>query len=137
MRPIAILVPLLALLGGCATQGKPQKLLQNTLSAYASTVRWGGFGPEALAYVDPEYQKAHPLSTLDMQRYQQVRVSYYHDQPAQNLSPTEVSQIVEIGVVNEHTQGERAVVDRQHWHWDEKAQRWWLTSGLPDITHHE
>ena len=136
MRRIAAALSALVLLGGCASQGKPQKMLTSTLSAYASTVRWGGFGPEALGYVDPDYQKAHPLSQIDMERYAQVRVSYYHDQPAQQLSPTEVSQVVEVGIVNEHTQGERSVIDRQHWHWDEKAQRWWLTSGLPDITRH-
>ena len=45
----------------------------------------------------------------------------------------EIAQVVEIGVVNEHTQTERAVVDRQRWRWDKQAKRWWLMTGLPAI----
>lgn len=138
MRRIASLTFSAALalsLGGCATTGKPQKILQQNLMDYASTIRWGGFDG-ALAFIDPDYLKAHPVTALDMERYHQIRVSYYHDQPAVMAGEREAHQIVEIGIVNEHSQAERAVVDRQIWRWDEKAKRWWLTTGLPDITRH-
>lgn len=135
MRRIAlvVLVALLSLLGGCATTGNPKKVLQETLMSYASTLRWGGF-EQAMSYMDPEVLKAHPPTRLELERFRQVRVSYYHEQPAQNVSATEVTQLVEIGIVNEHSQSERSVIDRQRWRWDETAKKWWLMSGLPDIT---
>jgi hypothetical protein len=46
----------------------------------------------------------------------------------------EVTQIVEIGVLNVNTQTERALVDRQLGRYDEKTKHWHIVSGLPDIT---
>ena len=126
----------LLLFAGAALAVKPQKELQPTLLNYAATLRWGDF-EQGLAFIDPDVLKQHPLTRLELDRYRQVRVSYYHDQGVQNLSPTEIAQVVEIGVVNEHTQTERAVVDRQRWRWDKQAKRWWLMTGLPDITHED
>jgi hypothetical protein len=132
MRRILV-AALVLLLSSCATSGKPKRILQETLINYASAVRWSGF-EQALAFMDPEVLKAHPPSKLELERFRQVRVTFYHDQPAQNVSETEVTQIVEIGIVNEHSQSERSVIDRQRWRWDEPAKKWWLVSGLPDIT---
>lgn len=124
---------LLAALSGCATaKSKRERVMEQTLVNYASAVRWGGF-QQALAFVDPETLKQRPVSDLELKRYEQVRVSYYHEQPPV-VNGNELTQLVEIGIVNEHTQSERAIIDRQRWRWDEAAQRWWLISGLPDIT---
>jgi hypothetical protein len=57
-------------------------------------------------------------------------------QPAAPVSETEVRQTVEIGLVNINTQAARSVVDNQIWRYDEVQKRWWLTTGLPDITRH-
>ena len=133
MRRILV-AALVLLLSSCSTTGKPKKILQETLMSYASTVRWSGF-EQAMAFMDPEVLKAHPPTRLELERFRQVRVSFYHDQPAQDVSETEVTQIVEIGIVNEHSQSERSVIDRQRWRWDEAKKKWWLMSGLPDITH--
>jgi hypothetical protein len=135
MRRYALVPIALLIASSTAFAGKAEKMLAPTLSSYGSTLRWGSF-EQAASFVDPEYLKAHPLSNLDLQRYAQVRVSFYHDDsPPQSISPTDIMQLVEIGIVNEHTQSERTIVDRQHWHWDAKAKKWWLVSGLPDITH--
>ena len=84
---------------------------------------------------DPEVRAEHPLSELDRARYKQVRVTEYDDGSGPvPISPTEVQQTVRLSVVNIHTQAERTIIDRQTWHYDEKAKHWWLTSGLPDIT---
>ncbi len=136
-RALALVLPILcALLAACATQGKTRRALDQTLLDYATAVRWGGF-EQALAFVDPAELAAHPPSRLDLERYRQVRVSYYHDQPVQITGENEAHKLVEIGIVNEHTLGERRLLDHQTWRWDAKAQRWWLTSGLPDITRHD
>jgi hypothetical protein len=132
---VASMMLLLAVLGGCATAAKHSKetQLDETLKSYAATVRWGDM-TQAEAFLAPDYREHHPLSKLDLSRYHQVQVTWYHDAPAVPVSANEVSQTVEIGLVNVNTQGARSVVDHQLWRYDDKAERWWLVSGLPDIT---
>jgi len=131
------LLPLLALLAmlcaGCATDQRNQALI-HTLSAYGSTLRWGDF-QSALQFVDPKVREANQPTALDLARYQQVRVTGYDDgagpvPDGENV----VRQVVQIGLVNINTQSERTVIDRQTWRYDPEKKRWWLVSGLPDIT---
>lgn len=129
-----VIVVLIGLLSGCNTKAD-KDLLQTTLENYAATIRWGNF-EDAVGYVDPETLKAHPLSALDLARYHQVRVTAYNEQPYKPVGEMEARQVVEIGIVNNNTQVMRSFVDRQLWRYDEKAKRWWLVSGLPDITQH-
>ena len=131
------LFPLLALVAmlcaGCATDQRNQALV-TTLNAYASTLRWGDF-QSAQQFVDPKVREAHPLRSLDLARYGQVRVTGY-DEGAGPVPDGEnqVRQVVQISLVNVNTQSERTVVDRQSWRYDPDKKRWWLMSGLPDIT---
>lgn len=111
----------------------PQKKLPETLHAYSATIRWEEFS-QALAFVDVNYLAQHPLSQLELERYRQVRVSYYHDSDPVFTKPDEAHIVVEIGLINVNTQSARSIVDRQVWRWDRKAKRWWLMTGLPDIT---
>jgi hypothetical protein len=112
-----------------------ETILEDTLKNYAATIRWGDM-LQAQAFVDPAYRQAHPLSDLDMQRYRQVQVTAYNDQPAAPLNDNEIAQTVEIGLVNVNTQTARSIIDHQVWRYDEKQKRWWLMTGLPDITRH-
>ena len=130
-----LLALILVLLAGCGTIKNKSTVLENTLETYASVIRWGNFD-DALHFVDPEVQKQHPVSALDLERYHQIRVTVYTEQPAKPVSANEVQQVVEIGVVNVNTQAARAIIDRQLWRYDEKSNHWWLMSGLPDITSH-
>ena len=136
MRRIAsILVVLLSvlLLAGCATKTRSDALI-TTLKAYGSTLRWGDF-QSAMQFMDPKVRAARPLSSLQLARFQQVRVTEYNDDAGP--VPTgdfDVQQTVVINLVNVHTQSERSVVDHQTWHYDEATKHWWLTSGLPNIT---
>jgi hypothetical protein len=109
--------------------------LNVTLAAYANALRWGDF-EQALKYVDADYLKAHPLHELDTERYRQVRVVSYTERPVVPVGKDEVEQIVDIGLLNNNTQTERNIVDRQRWHYDEKTKHWHNVSGLPDITQH-
>jgi hypothetical protein len=125
---------LVMLLTGCAAVSKSeQNLLEDTLDTYSSVIRWSNF-EEAVTFIDPATLKAHPISKLDLERLNQVRVTSYNAQPARNTGEHEVRQIVEIGLVNVNTQSARSVIDRQAWRFDAKEKRWWLVSGLPDIT---
>jgi hypothetical protein len=113
-----------------------ETILEDTLKNYAATIRWGDM-LQAQACVDPAYRQAHPMSDLDMQRYRQVQVTAYNDQPAAPINANEVGQTVEIGLVNINTQAARSVIDHQVWKYDEKQKHWWLMTGLPDITRHD
>ena len=139
LRRAVPLVPMLAvLLAGCASMSldrmkTKEGILEETLQTYAATMRWGDM-TRCLAFVDPKYRAEHPMSELDLARYKQVAVTAYDDQPATPISANEVTQTVEIGLVNVNTQSARTVIDHQVWRYDEKDKHWWLTTGLPDIT---
>jgi len=135
MRRILSLLVVLSvlLLAGCATKTRSDSLT-TTLKAYGSTLRWGDF-QSATQFMDPKTRAAHPLTPLQLARFQQVRVTEYDD--GAGPVPTgdfDVQQTAMISLVNIHTQSERSIVDHQTWHYDEATKHWWLTSGLPDIT---
>ena len=134
MRRLAVLLGLAAalLLGGCASD-RQASALETTVSSYAATMRWDDF-EAALAFVDPKVLAKHPMSKFDLARYAQVRVSTYETQGVLPSPPGEFRQIVAIGLINRNTQTERTILDHQTWRYDAKAKKWWLESGLPDIT---
>jgi len=134
VRSCLFAIALLAL-AGCFPAKHNVLLLDDTLTNYASVIRWGDV-EGALSFVDPEVLKAHPVTKLDLERFHQVQITTYNDQPPVRINDLEVRLIVEIGLVNTNTQAARTIVDKQVWRLDEKANRWWLMSGLPDITAH-
>lgn len=133
-RIVAVLLAL-CLLAGCATQKSKRDLLEATLESYAATIRWGNF-EDAAAFVDPQTLKVHPLTSLDLERYRQVRISGYNAQPPRPAGDNEVALTAEVVLTNNNTQSVRSVLDHQRWRYDEKSRHWWLVSGLPDITRH-
>ncbi|MBL8298329.1 MAG: hypothetical protein JNN30_08285 [Rhodanobacteraceae bacterium] len=131
-----LLLPLLllCLLAGTAqARSKKDKMMDQILLDYAATLRWNGF-EQGIAFIDPEVRATRPISSIDLNRYRQVRVSYYRPQSPVQVSKTEIQVLAEIGIINNHNQSERSIIDRQTWRWDEKQKRWWLMSGLPTIT---
>jgi hypothetical protein len=142
-RLIAAAVTSAVLLAACASNPidkmkSKETVLEDTLKAYAATIRWGDDMTQGAGFVDPEYLKLHPISSIDLARYKQVRVTAYDDdQPAAPISENEVRQVVQISFINNNTQSLRSVVDNQVWKYDEKQKRWLLTTGLPDITRHD
>ncbi len=138
MRTHSSFLPAIAalLLGACASNpiaSKKDDLLTETLRSYAATIRWGDV-TQAQAFMDPQVLAAHPPSSLELSRFEQVRITGYTEQSPVPTGTNEVRQVVEIGLVNVNTQSARSVLDRQTWRYDETAKRWYLMSGLPDIT---
>ncbi len=127
-----------ALLGACANDQirSKQTVLDETLQSYAATIRWGDIA-QAVVFLEPKYREAHPQTALELGRYKQIRISGYEEQPATPVSADEVTQTVQISLINIHTQHERGLIDHQVWKYDAKTKRWWLTTGLPDISHPE
>lgn len=129
-----LIAPLLAvLLAACGGVGSQANLRDSALYAYAGAIRWGHID-DAWSMVDPEYARQHPMTALERERFAQVEITGYQVKGSQLLSDSELVQRVEIRLVNRHTQVERTLDDLQAWRWDEAAKRWWLTTGLPDIT---
>lgn len=120
-------------LGACATQRHSRDLLEVTLYDYSGAVRWNRFDAAA-NFLDPDLLAKKPLTALELQRYEQIQVTAYRVQGKEQPSPTELRQIVEIRFINRHTQAESAILEHESWRYDEAQRRWWLTSGLPDIT---
>lgn len=127
-----------ALLGACSTDQmrSRQTVLDQTLLTYAATIRWGDVA-QATSFIDPKVLAEHPPTALELERFKQVQISGYNEQPAVPVSATEVRQTVQISLVNIATQAARSVVDHQVWRYDEASKHWWLVSGLPDISRHD
>lgn len=106
--------------------------LEKTQTAYASTIRWGTT-EEALPYLDPEYTKEHPLTDLELRRYEQVKISSYRAGENVNMPDGTVGRTAAVGVINLNTQAERAVSVKEIWRWDAEDKRWLQANGLPDL----
>jgi len=129
----AILLASLILATCATTQGK-QKTLADTLNQYEAVIRWSQWDG-AVNFIAPEYLAEHPISDLDMRRLRLFQVTQYM---LRSSSPTadgnELVQVVEIRLFNKSQAVERGILDRQDWRYDEATKRWWLYSGLPDVT---
>lgn len=129
---LLILSCLLAL-GGCINSSPAANALDASQYAWSGAIRWGDFGG-ALNLVDPEIREAHPLTDLERQRYEQIKISAYRDVGAdRNIEAGTAVRSIEIGVINQHTMEQRQVKYREVWRWDEASKTWWNTSGLPDL----
>jgi len=132
MIRLLVLLSTLILLVACATAGRANKL-ESVLYTYQSTIRWGDLAG-AVSYIDPALREKQGPSALQIQRMGQLQVAGYYVQAKQQPDENTLEQVVEIRVVNRHTQVERSVVDRQVWRWSAKDNAWWLTTGLPDFS---
>lgn len=133
--PRAILVALCALLlvpglSGCASTSQASAL-QQAQYAWSAAIRWGDF-EGAWNLVDPAYRAAHPLTDIELARYEQVQISAYQDL-AGSVSESAAQRQIEIGVVNRHTLAERRLRYTERWRWDPEAKAWWIVDGLPDL----
>lgn len=132
-KRIALLLLVVVSLAGCASEGKKAKVLDAALYAYAGAIRWGEFD-RAWQMVDPEVREEHPLSELEWSRFTQIQVTGYRVQTSSPTPDGGMEQFVQVGVVNRHTQVERALIAHEIWRWDEPTNRWWLMSGFPDLS---
>jgi hypothetical protein len=128
-----LLLASLLVLASCATKQHSRDLLNVALYDYQSAIRWGNF-TGALDFLDPQVLAKKPVTAIDLKRYEQIQVTGYTVQGAGSPAEGQHHQVVEIRFINRHTQAERAVLDQQQWRYDAEQRRWWLVTGLPDIT---
>ena len=132
LATLAVLALLLAC-GTTALAKSKMDQLQSNQYAWAGAIRWGDF-EGALSLVDPAYRETHPVSDLELKRYEQVQITAYRERNSSADKKGGVAlRDIEIGVVNRHTQAERTVRYREEWRWDEAGKNWWLVSGMPDL----
>jgi hypothetical protein len=121
-------------LAACSTGEKADvKLLDETLHQYASVMRWSDSMEAGVEFIDPEVLAARPPKAIDLERMRQLQVAGYREQPYAFIDDLRVRQIVQIELVNRHTQEVRSVVDLQEWRFDPVGKRWWLMTGLPRL----
>ena len=131
LKIVALLLMTL-LLTGCGQKATRERSLDVTLKAYAKVVRWNEF-ERALKFIDPELKESLTPKGVEWERYAQIRISGYQDAPPVMEDDGTATSVVKIDVYNIHTFKERAIVDRQSWRYDEKADNWYLTTGLPKL----
>ncbi len=127
---IALAAGLALLLAGCG--GGQKNALMAAQNAYSGAIRWGEF-ESAWARVDPEYREQHPMTELEFERYAQIQISSYRDLDEAVLEDGSPVRLIEIGVINKHTQAERTIRYREEWRWDPEKKTWWVRGGLPDF----
>lgn len=128
---LLLLLALAALSACAATKMDRNSELDKLQYAYSAAIRWGDF-EGAWNLVDPAYRTAHPLTSLELERYKQVQVSGYHDMGAQ-VGEGVAAREIGISVVNRNTLVERDTRYTERWRYDPVAKTWWLTVGLPDL----
>lgn len=128
------LILLCLLLAACATSEKGDRLkLDTVLFQYAGAIRYSEIA-SAYEFVHPKQRAEKPMSSLEWERYAQVQFTGYLVKVKEPGDVGEVRQLVELRLINRHTQAERVIQVREVWKWDPETKRWWLESGLPDIS---
>lgn len=121
-----------AFAGEQKTTKKQRKQLEETQVKYDSTMRWGTV-EDMLPYLDPAYAKEHPLTDLELRRFEQVKISSYRAGDNVNMPDGKVGRPAVVGVINLNTQMQREVTVKEIWRWDAEDKRWLQANGLPDL----
>lgn len=110
------------------------KTLSESLKQYEAFIRWSQWDG-AIEFMAPEYLATSPITTLDMDRLRLFRVTQYNVRSSIPFDGgTGLRQNVEIRMFNRNRAVEVALVDQQEWRYNAERERWYLHSGLPDVT---
>ena len=131
--PALLAILAITLLAGCASADRSHRLMEST-HGYEARVRWGDFAG-ALSFVHPSARPDPQRLSFVLQRFEQIRVTGYAPVGrAPSADANTYSVVMELRIVNRHTLTERVLQDRQEWLYEEATGRWWLMTGLPDIS---
>ncbi|VAW44402.1 hypothetical protein MNBD_GAMMA03-910 [hydrothermal vent metagenome] len=133
MKKLSInLFVILFILMSCSGKPSKKRNLDNTLYAYASSIRWSNF--DAAVTFLKQGDKEHSHSDFELQRLKQFKVSSYIESPIKpGVKENIILQSVEIQLYNIHNNKTRNIYDHQTWEYDAALSRWLLTSGLPKL----
>lgn len=101
---------------------------EDRLARYGSAIRWGLF-ETAADFQDPKYRTAPDLGYL-----KNIHVTAYDPIYRKHEKGSDIlKQTVEIRYYHEQTGVEKAITDRQIWHYDKDRREWFLESKLPSF----
>ena len=122
-----LLAALVLLLAACASVSKPKV---DMVAEYGNSVRWSDWDM-AWQIIDPAMRKSLVLPGEEQDRLKDIKVTGYQVRSSEPQEDGTIVQVVEIHYVDQATQVERSMRDRQVWRTDDKGEHWWLTTGLP------
>ena len=115
-------------IGGCAsTQEKRMDLLNKTLQAYYTSMRWEAF-EGTRAFVRPDLRREAPAQTQAVKL-----ISYDVIMGPAMIGDDQAVQAVQIRYYTTTNPRESNLIDRQTWEYDAEKGHWWLTSKVPDF----
>ena len=134
MRPMRkslafLLASLMLLLSACQSVSHPKV---DMISEYGNAVRWSDWDL-AWQFIDPATRKSLVLPGDQQDRLHDIKVTGYQVRTSEPQEDGTLMQIVEIHYIDQNTQVERSVRDRQIWRTDDKGEHWWLTTGMPEF----
>jgi hypothetical protein len=130
---LATLMLIGVLLSGCPMNDKDKKQ-EETLNNFQTMLRFSEYHG-LMNFIDPEYLRENPITSLEMNRLRQYQVSSYdiHSVVADDDAKA-FRQVVELNLFNLRTARERTVLYYQYWKWHDPPGVWRLHSGLPDLS---
>ena len=133
IAPVASLVCVLALLGGCSSMAERERdtRLDDALRAYEKGIRWGEYGM-AVALIKPREVPRRPVTRRDLEPYRITGYEIVSRTPAGD-DGAEIEIVVEIGAYDVNRGVVFATEDRQRWYFDEEANSWFLDGTLPNL----
>ncbi len=136
MKPQLFLAVLaVALLAGCGGSSSIRDR-EETLDAWETRVRWSAF-ETLIDFIHPEWLAENEVTTLDLERLNQFRVSEYRVRAIMvHPDGDSVERRAQIRMINIHNQRERMIEHQEVWRYDQSMKRWFLHSGLPDPRQH-
>ena len=121
------------ILAGCTSNERAYRF-QKAVESYNKQIRWGNF-MGALAMVHESARPDPQRMRFLLNRYEQVQVTGYATIGRRATPNTnDFIEVMELRIVNRHTQRERVIQDEQVWRYFEEEGVWWQMSGLPDIS---
>ena len=124
---------LLGLLGACDTLNEKDMQRTETMDRFEAIVRWNQFD-SMVDFMDPDWLAENPVTSLEVERLHQFRVSQYTVRQVLSEPEGGVDRLVQLRLYNKHTAREKVVEYVESWRWDDERSRWMLHSGLPDVT---
>lgn len=131
--PVIGMICLVVLLSACDTLNEKDKKRTETMDRYEAIVRWNQFD-SMVDFMHPDWLAENPVTSLEVERLHQFRVSQYTVRQVLSDSEGGVDRLVQLRLYNKHTAREKVVEYLESWRWDEERARWMLHSGLPDPT---
>ena len=134
MRPMRkitslLLVAVFLLLSACASVSHPKV---DMMAEFGNAIRWSDWDA-AWSFIDPATRKSLVLPGEEQDRLKDIKVTGYTVRSSEPQEDGTLVQVVEIHFINQATQVEHSMRDRQVWRTDDNGEHWWLTTGLPEF----